>query len=179
MLSDINFREVQPAGEGLQPGGYVLKIKSAEESEVNGYEIVEIVYDIAEGEKKDHFANADNWRHTMTVFVTDKDGKPSGGFRTFLDMLEKDNPKFNMDNLNEASQLEGLVFGGCIQKSHYTNRNGEDKYSLKVLKRVSADDIRKGKFEMPEEEDRRKNKTEKVEGVKDISEFTGDVDIAF
>lgn len=177
MLSDINWKEVEPAGEMLPVGGYVLRIMSAKETEASGYQMVEIVYDVAEGEYKGYYFSKKDWMHTMNVFTTDKDGNPQGGFRTFLDFLEKDNPKFKMEKLKDASQLEGLIFGGCIQKSHYTNQKGEDKYSLKVLKRVSADDIRKGNYEMPEEDDRRKNKTEATSAatVTDADEYTGDV----
>ena len=179
MLEKIDWMEVQPAGEGLPAGGYVLKIVKAKEETVTGWgDTVEIVYDIAEGEKKGHYASDEDWKHTTSIFITDKDGNPQRGFRSFLDNLVNDNPNFKIEGFNNAKQLEGLIFGGCIQKRHYINQKGEEKYSMDVLKRVSADDIRKGTYEMPEEKQIKK-KNDNSDDVKDISEFTGDVDVAF
>lgn len=153
-FQDINWTEVKPAGQGLPVGGYILRITKLKDMESNYGDYFEMTYDIAEGDYKDFYKDDEGWKHRDNVYYTDKDRKPRSSFRSFLDVLEESNKDFSVEEFSKKPELQnliGLIFGGCIQKNNYLNKENEQKYSLRIMRKLPADKIRKGDFQMPEE----------------------------
>lgn len=171
-----NWMLVEEAGsfQKLPVGAYVCKIVGVEDHPREEY--LDIVYDIAEGSHKGHYANDDAWRHSFRKYYRDN---AAGFFRAFLNRLEESNRgKFSVQQWTQACnerELVGLEFGALIQERYYTNNKGEDKTALEVADVIAAQDVRNGDYKMPEPRDMRENVPAKA-----VSSFTPtEADIPF
>lgn len=149
--------ESDKAGFRLEPGGYVVRIEEARD--VPEKELVEVVYDVAEGPCAgfygDEWGRANQWAHTHKATY-----KAKGMFKHLLATLERSNAGFSVAQWQQSCderQLRGLVFGALIQTRYYTSpTTGEDKDALEIAQVVDADVVRRGEYELPAPRDQRK-----------------------
>ena len=149
--------------ERLAPGGYVAKITDADDHFNPSDEYVEVVWDVAEGDKagyySDEWGQRNTWALSTRWYYRDN---CTGIFRSRLRALEESNPgKFYIDRWEVTCDPRawiGLEFGAIIQKRLYTKRDGSDGEALEIVRVVSADKIRKGDYTLPEPRDARKAK---------------------
>lgn len=158
--SNIDWDNVSEAGGGskmLPAGGYVATITGAEEVESSSY--FRFTYEIAEGPCKGFFADDD--RDYTHQFVRSYKEKALGFLKSFLKCLEASNPGFKMAEWDgKPGALVGLNIGIIVQREDYTNNSGEDRSRMNVEQFASADDIRNGRYTLPEPKDNRKPKSE-------------------
>ena len=160
---NVTWTEVQAAGSSsmLPAGGYVAVITAVEDVESREY--LRFTYDIAEGERKGFFADDD--REYTHQFVRSYTEKSMGFMKKFLECVEGSNAKFSLDGWNpNFNDLKGLLVGIVVQREDYTNQSGEDRARMNVEDFAKADDIRNGRFKLPEPKDSRKKKDEPAQG---------------
>ena len=154
---NTNWKEVSAAGTSsmIPAGGYVAKILRVEDVESKEY--LRFTYDIAEGEHKGFFETDD--RPYTHQFVRSYKDSASGFMKQFLDCVEDSNDGFNLATWdNDPEGLVGLYVGVLIQREDYTNASGENRARMNVEGFTSADNIRKGRYVLPEPKDTRTNK---------------------
>ena len=144
-------------GSRLTPGGYVLVIQEVEDNPSR--EQLTVTYDVAEGDSKGHYSDdfglSNKWAHQTKVTYSDKAAR---FFKVFLDALEASNPTFDTarwEQLCDEQQFVGLLVGCVFQERLYTGRDGKDKTALRAYEFKPANDIRAGRFEVPDPMDDR------------------------
>lgn len=150
LMKKINdWNEVQASGdfEKLEAGGYVIRITDVKD--VPDKEYLEIIYDIAEGPEKDRFA--DDWgvEHPFAHrFIRSYKDKAVGMFKAFTNAVEASNEGY-VWNFKENT-LKGKIVGAVIAYEQYNATNGKvsERTYIKTIK--SAQDIRDGKFTVPD-----------------------------
>ena len=156
---NTKWTEVSAAtGSSMLPaGGYVAVITDVEDVESKEY--LRFTFDIAEGEHKGFFATDD--RVYTHQFVRSYKEKASGFMKAFLECVEASNDNFKLDGWdNDESDLKGKLVGIIVQREDYTNNNGEDRARMNVEDYAKADDIRNGRYKLPEPKDSRNAKAE-------------------
>jgi len=165
-----NWTEVSAAGSSsmLPAGGYVAVITDVEDFDKNEYLL--FTYDIAEGAQKGFFSADDRvYTHQFRRYYT---AKSSGFMKRFLECIENSNGNFKLDGWdNDPNDLKGKLVGIVVQREDYTNQSGEDRARMNVEDFASADDIRNGRFKLPDPKDSRK----KREGAQDGSVYDADI----
>ena len=146
--------------KGLEPGGYVCKILSAEVVNYSWGEVLKIDFDIAEGEFMDYFIEQYNrntnedrkWPGSIRVTVPDEGNQYYEGqkkkFGNMIACIEESNPGYSWD-WNEAGlkdKMVGLVFGN--EEYSY---NGYSGWKAKPQLFVSVDDIYNNNFKVPKD----------------------------
>lgn len=160
MNNNTNWEFVEAAGSfpKVPAGGYVLRITDIEDNPRNEY--LTITYDVAEGDYKGTFANADAWLHSFRKYYNDK-SKPF--FKKFLVALQDSNDDFNIAAWNKKQNerdFVGLLVGGLIQERYYTSeKDGKDKTAIEVADTTDIYSIRSGMFKLPEPRDTRVKKS--------------------
>lgn len=146
------------AGSKIPAGGYVITMTKVED--VPSKECIEITYDIAEGEFKDHysdeFARTHPYIHQFRRWYSDK---AENYFKRFLECVEASNANFDItvwQGKSDEHELCGLIVGATFGVERYTNERGEDKERLVMVDILPASDIRAGNFAVPEVSDKRK-----------------------
>lgn len=159
----IDWDAIDEAGGGsklLPAGGYVATITACEW--VGGKEYMRFTYDIAEGQYAGFFADDD--RDYTHQFTRSYKNSALPFTKKFLRFVNESNPGFDAfvrrtpDEL--ARELVGRRVGIIVQREDYTNKNGEDRARMNVEEYASADDIRNGRFPIPEPKDNREHKPE-------------------
>ena len=158
----MNWVEVTPAGAGtekLDAGAYVIRIIEASDHKArNGGNYLTFVYDIAEGQHANHYANENrDYTHSFNRSYT---GNAASFFRSFLDALEQSNPgKFNIETWQKTcdeNALEGLIVGALFRDRYYTNLSGKDVGPvLDFVRAMPAQDVRDGNWTVPPVKDDR------------------------
>ena len=181
-----NYDSVQAAVMGeqevLEPGGYICKILKAEIKESSsGKEMMVINYDIAEGDRKDFFANKyrnntnenKKWQGVYYQLTEDNSTK---FFKGMITAIEKSNEgyKFKFDE----TTLKGKLFGGIFGREEYFNINtGKQQFSTKLLWIRNIDTIKSGNFETPA--DKLMNNNSVPSGFAHVDESLDDDDLPF
>ena len=151
---NTKWTEVSAAGSStmLPAGGYVARITAVED--VEGKEYLRFTYDIAEGEHKGFFEADD--RVYVHQFVRSYKEKASGFMKQFLDCVEGSNADFKLEGWDsDPEDLVGKLVGIVVQREDYTNEAGEDRARMNVEGFAKADDIRNGRYKLPEPKDSR------------------------
>ena len=151
------WTEVEAVGTSrmLPAGGYVAKIVDVEDVESKEY--LRFTYDIAEGQQKGFF-EADDRVYTHQ-FVRSYKETARGFMKRFLDCVDGSNADFKLEGWdNDPDDLKGKLVGIIVQREDYTNNDGEDRARMNVEDFAKADDIRNGRFVLPEPKDNRKDK---------------------
>ena len=151
------WTEVEAVGTSrmLPAGGYVAKIVDVEDVESKEY--LRFTYDIAEGQQKGFF-EADDRVYTHQ-FVRSYKETARGFMKRFLDCVDGSNADFKLEGWgNNPDDLKGKLVGIIVQREDYTNNDGEDRARMNVEDFAKADDIRNGRFVLPEPKDNRKDK---------------------
>ena len=148
--------------EKLPVGGYVLKIANVryEEGQNGNSDRIQLMFDIAEGEQKDFFrkqydaqtSEDKKWKGTMSIYVPKDDGSEQDTwtkrrFKTVMEAFELSNTGYvwNWDENSLKGQLIGGVFGEIK-----TVIDGKDITYVGMRYTVTADDVRKGNYKIPE-----------------------------
>lgn len=156
---NINWTEISSATSSkmIPAGGYVAKITDVEDVESKEY--LRFTYDIAEGECRGFFETDD--RPYTHQFMRSYTEKATPFMKSFLECIEASNADFNLEGWdNDVSDLIGKLVGVLIQREDYTNRDGEDRARMNVEGYTTADNIRNGRFKLPEPKDNRVKKAE-------------------
>lgn len=140
----------------LPVGGYVCRIMKVEDkvSSQKGSPYLSIIYDIAEGDYKDFYAdewgNDNEWAHESQHFYTTN---AMGMFKGFLKAVDESNgTTFSAEAETgfDERKLIGLLVGYVIGEEEYEGNDGSVKTKLRVRTTKNIQAIRDGKFKMPE-----------------------------
>lgn len=146
---DLTNVQANAGGEfpRVTPGGYVIGIVSVQD--VPEKEYLKIFYDIAEGELKNYYYEMkQRTGYELPCFYKSYKDKALGFFKAFLDAVIASNPGYVWNN-DERTLTRKLV--GCVlREEEYRNRNGEIKIRLTPAFFYPAQDIRAGRFEVPD-----------------------------
>lgn len=141
--------------ETLEPGGYICKILQVKAEDKDYGTLLRIGFDIVEGEHKDYFK-----RLLDKKKVTNPDAKWAGMyyqtiksddlryFKGFITAIENSNSGYKW-NWDEAT-LKGKVFGGVFGEEEYKWNDGKTHTSVKCRFVRTVEDIKSGKFSIPE-----------------------------
>ena len=147
--------------ERLPAGGYVLKIMDVKYQENSWGDVIILSFDIAEGEKKGFFM--DNWKSqtgedkkwkgTYRMRVPADDGSEQDEwkmkrFKTDIMNFEESNPGYRWEW--EEQTLKGKLIGALFNNKEY-EFNGRHGFFTNCHSLVTAEKIRSGKFEIPED----------------------------
>ena len=137
--------------ERLPAGGYVCIVLLAQvKNTKNGKPMLVLSLDIAEGKYAKFYVNVDNYSPRIFRTIHDKDGKVSPFFKGLLDNFEKSNSdlKITFPYFDE-NQLRNKKIGVVFGEEEYLS-NGEVKTSIKPVRTTTVENIRAGKFKVPE-----------------------------
>lgn len=142
----------------LTPGGYVVGItKAYTETSKNGYEMLTLELDVAEGEERGIFtsqATDKGWPNTgkYRIMLPETDSPDDMGMRrlkTAVKMIEESNPGYVWD-WNEGA-LRGKKLGTLWRREEYIGSDGNSHWSTRICALVPADKIRQGDFQTPKD----------------------------
>jgi hypothetical protein len=171
---NVTWKEVAAVGSSsmLPAGGYVAIITDVDDVESGEYLL--FTYDIAEGGQKGFFETDDRvYTHQFKRWYTEKS---TGFMKKFLECVEGSNPDFKLEGWgNDPNDMKGKLVGIIVQREDYTNRSGEDRARMNVEGFATADDIRNGRFKLPEPKDNRENR----DSQPDAQSGVYDADIPF
>lgn len=151
-MRNINWTSVTAThdGEGgqrLEPGAYVVRI--TEMNDVPDREYVEVVYDIAVGERagyySDEWGKSNPWAHH--TFFSYKD-KALGMLKGRLECINASNAGFDAFAAWDAGRLDmfvGRTFGANIRLEEYEKSDGSIGERLSVCEVRTAQDVLDGK----------------------------------
>lgn len=167
-LLDHGYNDVNAAMPGefvqLPAGGYVCKVFNAEITKSQKGNLMLVLFiDVAEGDFQGHFKAAadrvknfdpskqwDNSGIYRQLLFADG-GKIAPFFKGLLTCLEKSNPNLKLNLANfETSVLRGCLCGFVFASEEYTKKNGDIGTRTFAKFPRSVDDIREGKFTVPE-----------------------------
>ncbi|MBR4687074.1 MAG: hypothetical protein IKP01_02070 [Bacteroidales bacterium] len=158
-FKNTKWTEVEEAGTSrmLPAGGYVAVITAVEDIESKEY--LRFTYDIAEGDLAGFFETED--RAYTHQFTRSYKARAKGFMKRFLVCVEESSPGFSLGSWdNDPMALVGKKVGIVVQREDYTNRDGDDRARMNVEDFAKADDIRHGRFVMPEPKDNRAARTD-------------------
>ena len=150
------------AFEPLPVGGYVAVIKGVAIENYNGSELMNAMVDIAEGDQTDYYLkdyksqSSDNkkWRGNVKLWLPKDDGSEKDDytkrtFNNFMACVEESNPGYHW-NWDENTLKEKKI-GILAREFEWLNKNtGKTSWLIELVNPHSVDDIRNGKFRMPE-----------------------------
>lgn len=155
--------------EYLPAGGYVAKIKAAEEISYDWGTVLVLSFDISEGEKKDFFAQDyrsqdtedKKWRGTFRLTEPRDDGSEKDqwakrSFNNMVAVLEESNPGYHWDwapiENGDFSQFKDKAVGVLFRNAEWKNKEtGNTGWKTECCTLIPVEDIRQGKFKMPKD----------------------------
>lgn len=150
-----NIASVQEASTGdskrLPAGGYVCKYTKVEDNSDKEYLYME--FDIAEGDYKDYYKDLeerlDFWGGRCYRSYKEK-ALPM--FKRMCSAVTKSNKNFIFDGNEhcDESTLIGKKVGLILGEEEYVGNDGSTKTRLYVAREVAVDDIKSGKFKVPD-----------------------------
>lgn len=172
--------------EVLPVGGYIVKILNVETLEYTWGEVLNISFDIAEGEQKDFykrdFANqmqeVKKWKGNYRLNVpkddgTEKDGWTMSKFKSAIVAIEESNGGYKWTW--DEQTLKGKFVGALFHKSEW-EYNGSTGFYTACHSLRSADFIRSGDFTIPAD---KLIKRDVPKGFTDVTDADMDSDIPF
>lgn len=159
-----NWNDVQAAGniETLPAGGYVCEIQKCTEvrNRNSPGTHLEILFDVCEGDYRDFFAqdwkSQDRedkfWRGIINQNIPDETSskyeQQKKFFKRFTNTVEDSNPGYHWD-WNEAT-LKGRKIGVVFGEREKESQRGTIYTVTDAREIVTAEDIRTGKYKVPE-----------------------------
>ena len=150
-----NIDSVQEAGDGssqrLPAGGYVCKYTDVQDDPKKEYLYME--YDIAEGEFEGYYEDLEDrlgfWGGRCYRSYKEK-ALPM--FKRMCSAVTKSNKRFIFDGNEHADEktLIGKLVGMVLGEEEYIGNDGSLKTRLYVVREIPVDDIRDGKYKVPE-----------------------------
>ena len=164
-MNAYNEAEASTGGDfkRMTAGGYVVRIQAVRtKGEDYGREIdypnekmyVKLIYDIAEGEfegkfSDDYWADEDkDWGHQIYL-----SWKNMGAFKGSMQAIEESNPGFDAMAAFTADKwtlFVGKLVGIVLGEEEYMGNDGTVKIRFTFPRLKSVQDIRAGKFKVPE-----------------------------
>lgn len=154
-MRQVNIDNVQEAGNStrLPAGGYVCKITNVEDNDKREY--LNIFFDVAYGDFKGYYAELEkvaNFWGGRYVRSYKETALPF--FKRMCSAINKSNPGFVFDggkvNSNEQT-LVGKYVGLLIGYEEYIGNDGSVKTRPYIDYEMDINDIKAGKFKIPEE----------------------------
>lgn len=151
----------QTAREPLPAEGYVVKVLDVQEIVYTWGNVLEISFDVIEGEHKGFFTadyknnpgEEKKWRGKYRLSEPKDDGSEKDGWtkRTFGGVMfafEDSNPGFHWDW--DETKLKGKVVGALFRNKQWEmdDRTG---WTTECCALISADDVRQNRFKMPKD----------------------------
>ncbi len=131
----------------IVPGGYVCRIEDVQDNPDKEYLYIE--FDVAEGEFKGYYSQlASSFGFWGGRFYRSYKERALGMFKSFILSVEESNPGYKFDD--DESSLIGKMVGIVLQEEEYIGNDGNKKTRLIVNKTKTIDQIREGKFRIPE-----------------------------
>ncbi|MCI1999580.1 MAG: hypothetical protein LKJ75_02435 [Clostridia bacterium] len=145
-MININWDNVKPASENRLPaGGYIVQIKSSEDNAQKEY--IKFEYDIVYGEYKGYFRELyDHVGFWGGRFIRSYKEKAQPFFKTMLVAFEGTNKNFKFSN--DPSYFVNAYIGIVLSEEEYVGKDGSLKTRLYVSAFKTADDIKKGNFQV-------------------------------
>lgn len=148
-----NIAKVQEAGDStrLPAGGYICKYTNVEDNPEKNYLYME--FDIAEGEYAGYYKaleeRADFWGGRCYRSYSEK-ALPM--FKRMCSAVTKSNKKFIFDGNEhcDESTLIGKLVGLILGEEEYIGNDGAKKTRLYVVREIPVEDIKAGKYKVPE-----------------------------
>lgn len=160
-MKDINWKDVEEskAYARLTAGGYICKIVDVTDVPLNPVtqkgDYLIVLLDIADGKFKDYGTETEKRTGKefgyIRVFRSYKESA-LGMFKSFLKNIERSNPdRFKADLFdNNEKVLIGLNIGVVLGEEEYIGNDGNVKLRTYADSLTSTDNIRKGKYKLPE-----------------------------
>ena len=148
-MKDINWENVEELKEfqPIEPGGYIGRIFTVEDNPDKEYIMMSI--DIAEGKYKDHFAKlaVERGYWALKLYRSYKESALRM-FKAFKSQVEKSNPGYTFNN--DETTLVDKYIGIILQEEEYIKNDGSVGDRIKIVRTLPVEDIRAGKFKVPE-----------------------------
>lgn len=178
----------QTSREPIPAGGYVVKVLDVQEIHYTWGDVLEISFDVVEGEHKGFFA-ADyknnpgedkKWRGKYRLTEPKDDNSEKDGWtkRTFGGVMfafEDSNPGFHWDW--DESQLKGKTVGALFRNKEW-EMNGSTGWTTECCALITADDVRQNLFKMPKDKPLADKKIQKSNSM-DFEEILDNDDLPF
>lgn len=150
--------------EPLPAGGYVCEIIGVDETmSKTGKKMIKIAIDIAEGEEKGRFMESykadtrefKKWPNSAVAYqlTEDQNGNTHGKFKQFTDCVTDSNNGFEIKWGKEfGACFKGKLIGIVFSREQYEDqRDGKLRWSTKPQFFKTVQEIRDGKFKVPED----------------------------
>lgn len=160
-LNGYEKAEVLKNAERLPIGGYVVKLLNAEEKAYDWGRVLLISFDVDEGDYKGFYetdwksqpVEDKKWRGTYRLNIPKEDGSEKDNFtmrvfKTVMTQLEEDNNGFHWDW--DEKKLKGLKIGALMRNKEW-EINGKRGFYTECFKLLPVENVRSGKFKMPED----------------------------
>lgn len=163
-ISWNDVTEIRGGGVSILPSGaYKCSITKAEfVTTKKGAAALVVVWDVAEGEHKDHFSDAffegKDFRHNDYLML---EGKALGITKYKLHVLADANPGFKPTVAISQDKAQPFVGKTCyllLQEHKYTY-NGRDQSEVNVVRWLSPDEYSDGDYKVPDTIDDREVQT--------------------
>lgn len=143
-----NWRDAETNdNQRLVAGGYVCRIEDVVDHPEKQYLYIE--FDVAEGQFKDYYTQlASSFGFWGGKFFRSYKPKALGMFKSFILAVEGSNDGYAFDD--DETSLIGKTIGLVLQEEEYIGNDGNIKTRLIVNKVKTADEIRAGKFRVPD-----------------------------
>lgn len=173
--------------QALPAGGYVVKVLDAAEASYAWGRVLQISFDVAEGEHagfftRDYKENPNEekkWRGVLRLPEPKEDGSKEDGwtirsFNNAMFSFEDSNPGFHWDW--DEKKLKGLTVGALFRNREW-EWDGRTGWTTECFTLVPAEDIRDKKFTQPK--DKPLPKKEAVRPAADFEEIVDDDSLPF
>lgn len=173
----------------IPAGGYVVKVLDAVEITYSWGNVLQISFDVIEGEHTGFFAadyknntNEDRkWRGVIRLTEPKEDGSEKDGwtirsFNNAMFCFEDSNPGFHWDW--DEKKLKGLIVGALFRKKEW-EWEGKTGWTSECCALATAEDIRANKFTVPKDKPLAKKTTASQPGPSDFEEIVDDNDLPF
>ena len=141
----------------LKPGAYICVVKGMKETRSrNGAPMIELMFDIAEGEYKDYYLekyrreklehNKVSYKGIYRTLLETKDGNTNPYFKGLITVIEKSNGFVLPDEFSE-NDVKGKLFGGLFRKREWE----KDKWVTELTSVRTVEAIREGNYILPED----------------------------
>ena len=175
-------REILPAG------GYVVKVLDVAEQVYTWGNVLEISFDIAEGDRtgffsKDYKGNINEdrkWRGKSRLNEPKNDGSEKDGwtkatFNSAMFAFEDSNDGFHWDW--DEKKLKGLTVGALFRNKQWEYK-GQTGWTTECCELIPAQDVRENSFRMPKDKPL-KIQADQTAAPADFEEITDDDDLPF